>query len=47
MHYKTSLTIIGLDFIWYCNMDGRHETADNKKEVFASTKVYTAIIGKR
>ena len=47
MHYKTSLTIIRLDFIWYCNMDGRHETADNKKEVFASTKVYTAIIGKR
>ena len=38
MNYKTSLTIIRLDFIWYCNMDGRHETADNKKELFRAPK---------
>ena len=47
MHYKTSLTIIRLDLMSYCNMDGRHKTTDNIKEASGSTKVCTAIIGKK
>ena len=31
MHYKTSLTIIRLDLMSYCNMDGRHKTTDTIK----------------
>ena len=48
MHYETSLTIIRLDLMSYCNMDGRHKRTDTiKKEAFESTKVCTAIIGKK
>ena len=47
MHYKTSLTIIYLDLMWYYNMDGRQETTGNKKEAFRSTKVCAAIIDKK
>ena len=32
MHCKTSLTIICLDFMLYCNMDGRHKTTDTIKK---------------
>ena len=32
MHYKTSLTIIRLDLMSYCNMDGRHKTTDTIKK---------------
>ena len=32
MHYKTSLTIIHLDLMSYCNVDGRHETTDTIKK---------------
>ena len=37
MHYKTSLTIIRLDLMSYCNMDGRHKTTDtiNKRSLEA------------
>ena len=28
IHYKTSLIIIRLDLMSYCNMDGRHKTTD-------------------
>ena len=37
MHYKTSLTIIVLGLMSYCNMDGRHKTTDtiNKKRLEA------------
>ena len=28
MHYRTSVTIIRLDHMSYCNMDGRHKTTD-------------------
>ena len=31
MHYKNSLTIIRLDLMWYCNMDGRQKTTDTIK----------------
>ena len=48
MHYKTSLNIIRLDLMSYYNMDGRHKTTGTiKKEAFGSTKVYTAVIGKK
>ena len=32
MHYKTSLTIICLGLMSYCNMDGRHKTTDTIKK---------------
>ena len=32
VHYKTSLTIIRLDLMSYCNMDGRHKTTDTIKK---------------
>ena len=32
MHYKTSPTIIRLDFMPYCHMDGRHKTTDTIKK---------------
>ena len=32
MRYKTSLTIIRLDLMSYCNMDGRHKTTDTIKK---------------
>ena len=32
MHYKTSLTIIRLDLMSYCKMDGRHKTTDTLKK---------------
>ena len=32
MHYKTSVTIIRLDLMSYCNMDGRHKTTDTIKK---------------
>ena len=32
MHYKTSMTIIRLDLMSYCNMDGRHKTTDTIKK---------------
>ena len=32
MHYKTSLTMIRLDLMWQCNMDGRHKTTDTIKK---------------
>ena len=32
MHYETSLTIIRLDLMSYCNMDGRHKTTDTIKK---------------
>ena len=32
MHYQTSLTIIRLDLMSYCNMDGRHKTTDTIKK---------------
>ena len=48
MHYKTSLNIIRLDLMSYYNMDGRDKTTGTiKKEAFGSTKVYTAVIGKK
>ena len=48
MHYETSLNIIRLDLMSYYNMDGRHKTTGTiKKEAFGSTKVYTAVIGKK
>ena len=48
MHYKTSLNIIRLDLMSYYNMDGRHKTTGTiTKEAFGSTKVYTAVIGKK
>ena len=31
MHYKTSVTIICLDLMSYCNMDGKHKTTDTIK----------------
>ena len=32
VHYKTSLTIIHLDLMSYCNMDGKHKTTDTIKK---------------
>ena len=32
MYHKTSLTIICLDLISYCNMNGRHKTTDTIKK---------------
>ena len=32
LHYKTSLTIICLYIMSYCNMDGRHKTTDKIKK---------------
>ena len=46
MHYKTSVTIICLDLMSYCNMDGKHKTTDTIKKR-RSTKVCTAIISVR
>ena len=46
MYYKTSLNIIRVD--QYYNMDGRDKTTGTlKKEAFGSTKVCTAVIGKK
>ena len=48
MYYKTSLNIIRLDLMSYRSMDERHRTTGEiKKEAFGSTKVCTAIIGKK
>ena len=32
MHYETYLTIIPLDLMSYCNMDGRHKMTDTMKK---------------
>ena len=32
MHYKTSLNIIRLELMLYCNMDGRHKMTDTIKK---------------
>ena len=32
MHYNTSLTIICLDLMLYCNMDGKQRTTDTIKK---------------
>ena len=32
MHYKTSLTIVRLELMSYCNKDGRHKTTDTTKK---------------
>ena len=48
MYYKTSLNIIRVDLTSYYNMDGRNKTTGTlKKEAFGSTKVCTAVIGKK
>ena len=47
MHYKTSLTTIRLELMSYYNVDGRPKMTDTQKKVFGSTKMCTAIIGKK
>ena len=48
MHYKNSQNITRLDLTSYYNMDGSHKMRGAiKKETFGSTKVCTAVIGKK